>query len=184
MPRSCVKISDTVVFGIPRSASSSHTVSHQSLLIAAHTCSTFSGVLLVVGLPAYGSLSRNSWPSLKCLCYSFVCAAFIALSPRALWIIQRVSMKGCSSLMRNLMQICCSTRSVILNTMTTQHTCSLPPPLTSTVKLSLFTHAHSSPLSLAVRLHQWHTNHSHYTNNGWTFSGETSHMVVERLSEK
>ena len=32
--RSWVKISDTVVFGIPRAASSSHTVSHQSLLIA------------------------------------------------------------------------------------------------------------------------------------------------------
>ena len=29
----------------------------------------------------------------------------------------------------------------------------LPPPLTSTVKSSLFTHAHSSPLSLATRLH-------------------------------
>ena len=29
----------------------------------------------------------------------------------------------------------------------------LPPPLTSTVKLSLFTHAHSGPLSLAARLH-------------------------------
>ena len=30
----------------------------------------------------------------------------------------------------------------------------VPPPLTSTVKLSLFTHAHSSPLFLAARLHQ------------------------------
>ena len=29
----------------------------------------------------------------------------------------------------------------------------LPPTLTSTVKSSLFTHAHSSPLSLAARLH-------------------------------
>ena len=33
----------------------------------------------------------------------------------------------------------------------------LPPPLTSTVKLSLFTHVHSSPLSLA-RLHQCRTS--------------------------
>ena len=34
----------------------------------------------------------------------------------------------------------------------------LPPPLTSTVKSSLFTHAHSSPLSLAARLHGcWQT---------------------------
>ena len=29
----------------------------------------------------------------------------------------------------------------------------LPPPLTSTVKSSLFTHVHSSPLSLATGLH-------------------------------
>ena len=32
----------------------------------------------------------------------------------------------------------------------------LPPPLTSTVKLSLFTHEHSSPLSLTARLPQHH----------------------------
>ena len=49
----------------------------------------------------------------------------------------------------------------------------LPPPLTSTVKSSLFTHAHSSPLSLAVRLHRCSTNCSHYINNGWTFSEQT-----------
>ena len=45
----------------------------------------------------------------------------------------------------------------------------LPSPLTSTVKLSLFTHEHSSPLSSAARLHQCHTNCSWYINNGWTF---------------
>ena len=44
----------------------------------------------------------------------------------------------------------------------------LPTPLTSTVKSSLFTHAHSSPLSLAARLQQCHANHSGYINNGWT----------------
>ena len=38
----------------------------------------------------------------------------------------------------------------------------LPPPLTSTGKSSLFMHAHSSPLSLAARLHGCHTNHSCY----------------------
>ena len=65
MPRSHIKISGTVVFGIPRSASRYFTVSHQSLLIAAHTRSTFSGVLLVAGLPECGSLSTDSQPSLK-----------------------------------------------------------------------------------------------------------------------
>ena len=47
--------------------------------------------------------------------------------------------------------------------------------LTSTVKL-LFTHAHSSPLSLAARLHQCHTNHSLYINNDWTFPRQSSYF--------
>ena len=38
----------------------------------------------------------------------------------------------------------------------------LPPPLTSAVQSSLFTHVPSGPLSLAARLHQCHTNCSLY----------------------
>ena len=58
----------------------------------------------------------------------------------------------------------------------------LSPPLTSTVKWSLFTHAHSSPLSLAAKLHGCHTNLSHYVNNGWTFSQQTlSHICAYRF---
>ena len=83
MTRSCIKISDTVVFGISRSASSSHTVSHQSLLIAAFTPSTFSGVLLVAGLTEQGSLSTAFQPSLKCLGHTFICTALIASSLKA-----------------------------------------------------------------------------------------------------
>ena len=49
----------------------------------------------------------------------------------------------------------------------------LPPPLTSTVKSSLFTHTHSSPLSLAARLHPCHVNHFCYINNDWASSGQT-----------
>ena len=48
----------------------------------------------------------------------------------------------------------------------------LSPPLTSTVKSSLFTYAHSRPLSLDARLHWCHSNCSHYANNGWTLSTE------------
>ena len=63
----------------------------------------------------------------------------------------------------------------------------LPPPLTSPVKLSLFTHAHSSPLSLAVRLHQCCTIHSHYINRGWTFSGQmlqlSSHFINQGVEQ-
>ena len=41
------------------------------------------------------------------------------------WVIRIVSMEECSSLMENLMQICCSTPSAILNAMATQYMCSL-----------------------------------------------------------
>ena len=44
-------------------------------------------------------------------------------------------------------------------------------PLTSTVKSSLFTHIHSSLLSLAARLH-WCASHTWYINSGWTFLGQ------------
>ena len=50
--------------------------------------------------------------------------------------------------------------------------------LTSTVKSSLFTHAHSSPLSLSGRLHPCCTSRSCYISNGWTFSRETSNICV------
>ena len=53
----------------------------------------------------------------------------------------------------------------------------LPPPLTRTVKSSLFTHAHSSPLSLDAKLHRCYKP-PHYINNGWTFSGKNSYMCV------
>ena len=54
----------------------------------------------------------------------------------------------------------------------------LPPLLTSTVKSSLFTHAHSSPLSFPARLHWYCANRSRYIKNGWTFSGQTSYVCV------
>ena len=43
----------------------------------------------------------------------------------AFWTIQIVSMEEDSSLTQNLMQICLSTHSIILNVMATQYTCSL-----------------------------------------------------------
>ena len=45
----------------------------------------------------------------------------------------------------------------------------LPPPLTSTVKSSLFVNALSSSPSLAARLHWCCANHSRYINNGLDF---------------
>ena len=76
------------------------------------------------------------------------------------------------------MQIHCSTRSEIFNVMASQ---SEAPSMASTTTPSdyysevvMFTQAHPSPLSLAASLHQCSANHSHYTNNGWTFSRQTS----------
>ena len=46
------------------------------------------------------------------------------LIAEAFWIIGTVSMEECLNLMQNAMQIHCSTRSVILNAMATQYTCS------------------------------------------------------------
>ena len=89
----------------------------------------------------------------------------------AFWIIWVVPEEECSSLTQNLMRIHCSTNSVILNVLATQYTCSLNnihcPPLTSTVKLPLFTHAHSSPLCLAPGGN--HVAQSCYINNGCFF---------------
>ena len=41
---------------------------------------------------------------------------------------------------------------------------------------SSFTYVHSSPLSLAARLHWCHANHSCYIYNVWTFSGQTLYV--------
>ena len=181
----CVKILDTVSFGIPRSASSSCTVSCRSLLIAAHTCSTFSGVLLVAGLPECGSLSIDSWPSLKHLCHTFICSVLISSPPKAFWIIKidcgrmfKLNAKfDADSSLYFLSHFECNGHTVHVLT----QWCLLSP-LTSTVKLSLFTHVHSSPLCLAAMLYRCHTNHSCYINNGWTFSGQTIIYVLWLIS--
>ena len=98
------------------------------------------------------------------------------LSPisAAFWTIWIVSLKECSSLTQNLMQICCSNLlshfecdGLTVHMLTQQH---LPPPLTSTVKSPLFTQVHSSPLSLADGLQWCCTNHCRYINNCWAFS--------------
>ena len=57
------------------------------------------------------------------------------------------------------------------------------PPLTSTVKSLLFMHAHSSPLSLAARLHRCHANYSCYINNGWTFSEQILYILFSKIKK-
>ena len=55
----------------------------------------------------------------------------------------------------------------------------LPPPQTSTMMSSLFTHGRSSPLSLAARLHWCRTNWSHYINNGCTFFSDRPNIYMK-----
>src|SRR5258705_5450197 len=104
MPRSFIKISATIVRGIPRS-SNSRTVNHRFSLIAACTRATFSGVQLVEGLPERGSLSTDSRPSLKRRYQNFIRASLIESSPKAFLIIRIVSADECTSFEQNLLQI-------------------------------------------------------------------------------
>ena len=89
----------------------------------------------------------------------------------AFWIIQIVSQKNvqakfdADSFLYLLRHFECDVHTVHM--LTQRH---VPPPLTSPVKLPMFMHVHSSPLSLAARLHRYHANHSHWITNGWTFS--------------
>ena len=194
MPRSCIKISDSVVFGIPRSASCSRAVSCQSLLIASRTHSTFSGVLLLADLPEHGSLWKDSSPSWKHLCHTFGLQAGAqctephqpGLVPHFYLhcthcIVPEILLNHPSSFYGGMFKLNtnfdadsflyllshfeCDRHTVHM--LTQWH---LPPPLTSTVKSSLFMHAHSSPLSLTARSHRCHRNCSCYSNSVWTFS--------------
>ena len=149
MSRSCMKISDTVICGIPRSASSSRTVSRRSLLIAACTHSTFSGVLLVAGLLECGSLSIDSQP------HFYLCCTHC--------IIHESPLNHLNSFRGGMFKLNAKFDADLLLYLLSHFECDshpvhmllqwhLLPSLTGTVKLSQFTQVHSSPLSLAARL--------------------------------
>ena len=103
----------------------------------------------------------------------------------ASWIIWIISLEECSSLMQNLMLIHCPT---LRHFQCDSHTVHMLPqwrllhPLTSTVKLSLFMHAGSSPSSLSARLYRYHTNSS-YIIKGWPFSGQTLYIWKTRNNQ-
>ena len=93
----------------------------------------------------------------------------------AFWAIWIISAEECSSLMENLMLMCCSTHSVILNVTATQYTCSLEGTylthwLVQWSRHSLFMHACSSPLS-GCQVTSMPCKHS------WIVSGQTSYIV-------
>ena len=176
MTQSYVKISDTVTFGIPTSASSSCTLSHQSV-----DCSQYTSTIL--RCCAYGRSSRT-WitfkrfsttlevfvPSFYLCCTHYIIPQNFLNQPNSF---HRVMFKpnaksDIDSLLYLLCHFECDSHTVHM--LTQQH---LLPPLTSTMTLSLLIHWHSSPLSLAARLHPCPTNCSHYINNSWTFSRQT-----------
>ena len=94
------------------------------------------------------------------------------------WIIQIVSAEKCSSLMQTLMQICCSTCSVILNVKATQYTCSFngvyrPHWLHSEVMI-VHTRAFQST-DLGCQVTWMSLKLSHSINNGWTVFKQISY---------
>ena len=110
MPRTCLKILGTVFFGIPRSASSSCTVSHQSLLIAAGHIQHSQVFFIMRAFQNVDHFQQNL-TILEAFVPHVICTALIALSLKAFWIIWIVSVEECSSLTQILIQIPCSTQS-------------------------------------------------------------------------
>lgn len=85
--------------------------------------------------------------------------------------------RGCSSSTQNLMQISCTTCPVIWIQWphsTHAHLMASSSPLTNTVRSSLFTHAHFSPLSLAARL----CTDPHLYPGLWTSKKLAIHLIL------
>ena len=177
MPRSSIKILDTVVFGIPRSLSSSCC---QLLILV--DCSPYMFNILRPSR-TWVPFNRFSTTFEAFVLYFYLrcteCStkAFCAIVPKSLLNYLHGFLRGmfklnakfdADSLLHSLSHFVCDGHTIHMLTQWR-----LLPPLTRTVKSSLFTHAHSSPLSLAARLHQCCANHSCYSNNSWTFSGQT-----------
>ena len=93
IPKILFKISQTVVFGIPRSFSNSRKVNWRSPSIASLTRSILSNVFVVEGRPERESLSTDVRPPLKRLYHSFIRALFIHSFPKPfciIWIVSEV----------------------------------------------------------------------------------------------
>ena len=117
MSRSCIKISDRVILGIHRSASSSHmSVANLCWLQTLHVqhSQMFCMLQAFQNMDHFQQILDRLW-SICAKLFFFFFAVLIVSSPKAFWIIQIVSTKYCSSLIQNSMQIRCSTCSVILN---------------------------------------------------------------------
>ena len=83
IPKILFKISQTVIFAIPRSFSSSQTVNRRSHSIASRTRLILSNVFVVEGPPERESLSTEVRPPLKRSYYSFIRVLLIHSFPKA-----------------------------------------------------------------------------------------------------
>ena len=134
-----------LVFGIPRSASSSHTVIHQSLLTAAHTRSTFSSVWCRLAR-TWITFNRFSTIFEAFVPHFYLCCTHCIIPESLLSHLNsfcggmfKLNAKfDADLLLYSLSHFECGDHRVHMPTQER-----LPPPLTSTVKLSLFTHVHS-----------------------------------------
>ena len=115
IPKILFKIFQTVVYGIPRSFSSSRRVNRRSPSIASRTRSILSNVFVVEGRPERESLSIEVRPPLKRLYHSFIRVLLIHSFPKAFCIIWIVSELVFPNWKQNLMQIRWSCFSVIFN---------------------------------------------------------------------
>jgi len=86
----------------------------QSWLTAARTCSTFEGVVAMLGQPDRSSLAVEVLPFLKRPNHSKVQLQLMHESPKAYFNISKVSLPILPNLTRNLMHTLCSSTSAIL----------------------------------------------------------------------
>ena len=121
-PKIAFKISQTVVFGIPRSFSSSRTVNRRSPSIASRTRSILSNAFVVEGRQERESLSTEVQPPLKRLYHSFIRVLLINSFPKAFCFIWIVSELFFPCWKKNLMQIRWSCFSVIFNNLKIRRT--------------------------------------------------------------
>jgi len=113
MAKTSVKMERTEPVFIPTSSASFRMVTRQSCMTKVCTWSVSSSFQLVEHLPAQASLSTEVWPSFNRLYHSLICVMPMGSLPKTSRIFRMVSTWLSPSFWQNLMQYCCSSRSII-----------------------------------------------------------------------
>ena len=180
MPKSYIKILDTVVFGIPRSAL---VLAQSDASLCVVDCGLYTVNILrgsACGRPSRMWITFSRFFEAFVPCFYLCCTHCII--PESL--LNRPNSFHYGMLKCNTKFDADSLSYLLSHFECHSHTVHmliqwcLVHSLTTTAKLSLFMHVHSSPLSLAARLHRCHANHSYYINSGWTFSAQTSYIHI------